>query len=130
MTSVLNVDSIAAKDGTSPVALTKQSASKAWIRFGGNDLTIDDSFNTSSIVDGGTGRHQYSFINSFNSTSYTQVAGSGSSGSYSTTTLVATRCFSNSPTTSSVGCNTFTVAASAATYDAPSISSINDGDLA
>jgi hypothetical protein len=30
MTSVLNVDSIAAKDGTSPVELTKQSAAKAW----------------------------------------------------------------------------------------------------
>ena len=28
MTSVLNVDSIAAKDGTSPVELTKQSAAK------------------------------------------------------------------------------------------------------
>ena len=28
MTSVLNVDTIAAKDGTSPVGLTKQSAAK------------------------------------------------------------------------------------------------------
>jgi hypothetical protein len=30
MTSVLNVDEIAAKDGTSPVTLTKQSAAKAF----------------------------------------------------------------------------------------------------
>ena len=130
MTSVLNVDTIAAKNGTSPVTLTKQSAPKAWIRFGGNDITVDDSFNTGSLVDGGTGKHSYSFTNNFNSTSYIHVAGSGTSSNYSSTTLVATRCHENSPTTSQVGCNTFTVAAAAATYDAPSISSTNDGDLA
>ena len=30
MTSVLNVDTIAAKDGTSAATLTKQSPAKAW----------------------------------------------------------------------------------------------------
>ena len=36
MTSVLNVDSIAAKDGTSPVTLTNQYAIKIWINFNGS----------------------------------------------------------------------------------------------
>ena len=129
MTSVLNVDTIAAKNGTSPVTLTKQSAPKAWIRFGGDDITVDDSFNTGSLTDDGTGKHSYSFTNNFNSTSYTHVAGSGTGG-YSSTTLVATRCHANTPTTSQVGCNTFTVASAANDYDANSISSTNDGDLA
>ena len=50
MTSVLNVDTIAAKDGTSPVALTKQHAAKSWAQFE-NDPVLNDSFNFSSIVD-------------------------------------------------------------------------------
>ena len=45
MTSVLNVDSIAAKDGTSPVALTKQSAAKMWVDVTGVSTA---SINTSS----------------------------------------------------------------------------------
>ena len=65
MTSILNVDTIAAKNGTSAVTLTKQSANKAWIRFGGDDIVIDGSFNTGSLVDNGTGKHSYSFINNF-----------------------------------------------------------------
>ena len=129
MTSVLNVDTIAAKNGTSPVTLTKQSAPKAWIRFGGDDITVDDSFNTGSLVDGGTGRHSYSFTNNFANENYTHIASSGTGGN-STSTLVATRSHSNTPTTSQVGTCTFTVAASAASYDANRISCTSDGDLA
>ena len=56
MTSVLNVDTIADKAGTGPVALTKQSAAKAWSIFDQvNSNTIDDSFNISTITDRGTG---------------------------------------------------------------------------
>ena len=56
MTSVLNVDTIADKAGTGPVALTKQSAAKAWIKFNGTGtIAISDSFNVSGIVDAGTG---------------------------------------------------------------------------
>jgi len=129
MTSVLNVDSIAAKDGTSPVALTKQSANKAWIRFGGDDIVVDDSFNTGSLVDSGTGKHSYSFINNFANISFVHVAGSGTNG-FSSSTLVATRTYGTSASTSQTGCNTFTVASAANDYDANSIASINDGDLA
>ena len=53
MTSVLNVDSIAAKDGTSPVELTKQSAAKMWVYFDNNDNppVLNGSFNASSLTD-------------------------------------------------------------------------------
>ena len=129
MTSILNVDTIAAKNGTSAVTLTKQSANKAWIRFGGDDIVIDGSFNTGSLVDNGTGKHSYSFINNFANINFAHVAGSGNN-SFSSTTLVATRTYGTSASTSEAGCNTFTVASAANDYDANSIASINDGDLA
>ena len=72
MTSVLNVDTIAAKNGTSPVALTKQVAIKAWMNFDGGTSTaaITDSFNTSSIDDNGGGDYGSNFTNSFNNATY------------------------------------------------------------
>ena len=76
MTSVLNVDEIAAKDGTSPVALTKQSAAKATAVFDNQTTTtaLTDSFNASSITDNGTGDQTISWTNSFDATPYA-VAG-------------------------------------------------------
>jgi len=56
MTSVLNVDTIADKAGTGAVALTKQSASKAWINIDMANAVTLDSFNSSSITDFGTGQ--------------------------------------------------------------------------
>ena len=47
MTSVLNVDTIADKAGTGPVALTKQVAAKATIAAS-SSASIYDSFNISS----------------------------------------------------------------------------------
>jgi len=70
MTSVLNVDTIADKAGTGPVALTKQSAAKAWGHFEGSDATLDDSFNTSSLTDNGTGDFSANFTNSMDSANY------------------------------------------------------------
>jgi len=55
MTSQLNVDTIADKAGTGAVALTKQSASKAWINIDMSNAVTLDSFNSSSITDFGTG---------------------------------------------------------------------------
>jgi len=68
MTSVLNVDTIAAKDGTSPVELTKQSAAKHYIAYDGTTLSILDSINTTSITDIANGNHRYNFVNSFAAT--------------------------------------------------------------
>ena len=65
MTSVLNVDTIAAKDGTSPVALTKQHAAKVWLRST-DAAVLTQSFNVSSGTDNGTGNYTYAFTNSFN----------------------------------------------------------------
>jgi len=58
MTSVLNVDTIADKAGTGPVALTKQSASKAWINIDMINSVTLDSFNSSGITDVSTGVFQ------------------------------------------------------------------------
>ena len=70
MTSVLNVDTIAAKDGTSPVALTKQSAAKAWVNFDGSasGATARDSFNNSSMTDNGTGNYDVNLSNAMSDT--------------------------------------------------------------
>ena len=71
MTSILNVDEIAAKNGTSPVTLTKQSAAKAWINFNGTGtIATRDSFSVSSISDTGTGETLITFSNAFNSADY------------------------------------------------------------
>ena len=67
MTSVLNVDEIAAKDGTSPVALTKQSAAKVWNNFNGTGtIATRDSFNISGMTDVSTGQTKHSFANPMN----------------------------------------------------------------
>ena len=55
MTSQLNVDTIADKAGTGAVALTKQSASKAWINIDMSNAVTLDSFNSTSITDVSTG---------------------------------------------------------------------------
>jgi hypothetical protein len=71
MTSVLNVDTIAAKDGTSPVELTKQSAAKAWANFNSTGtLAIRSSINIDSILDNGVGDYTANFINSMSDADY------------------------------------------------------------
>ena len=81
MTSVLNVDTIAAKNGTSPVALTKQSAAKVYSLWDMADLSgtggttgIDTSFNVSSMDDDGAGDFGINFTNSFSSVNYTATS--------------------------------------------------------
>jgi hypothetical protein len=65
MTSVLNVDTIADKAGTGPVALTKQSAAKAWFVYDQAADTIDNSISISSISDTSTGVFTSNFLNTF-----------------------------------------------------------------
>ena len=74
MTSVLNVDEIAAKDGTSPVTLTKQSAAKAWFEMG-SDFILNASLNIASVTDDGTGLLTYTYTNSMDSANYAPNAG-------------------------------------------------------
>lgn len=68
MTSVLNVDTIADKAGTGPVALTKQSAAKAWARSGSD--AINESFNTSGFTDNGTGDYTIAFSSAFSTNTF------------------------------------------------------------
>ena len=85
MTSVLNVDTIAAKDGTSPVGLTKQTAAKFFFAFRPDSSnTIDASFNHSSLTDNGTGDFTCSFTNSFNGAEEYILSGSVYDGGAST----------------------------------------------
>ena len=77
MTSVLNVDTIADKAGTGPVALTKQQAAKAWVVWTtGDGHAVFDSFNVSTIVDDGTGLTTVNYTNSFGNVDYTITTGS------------------------------------------------------
>ncbi len=63
--SELRADTITASDGTSPVTLTKQSAAKAWVNVDGTGtVSLRDSFNSTSLVDNGTGDYSHSFVSS------------------------------------------------------------------
>lgn len=76
MTSVLNVDTIVAKNGTDPVALTKQSAAKGWLNYDQTNNTNRGSANISSVTDTSTGLYTPSFVNSFSDAYYTTVGSS------------------------------------------------------
>tara|TARA_R100000329_G_scaffold15736_3_gene16273 strand:- start:3543 stop:3923 length:381 start_codon:yes stop_codon:yes gene_type:complete len=94
MTSVLNVDTIAAKDGTSPVGLTKQTAAKVFSfnkTLSGSTptwLPDVDSFNVSSTTDTQTGYAIINMTNGFNNTAYASI---GNNSGYSVNDLVSTR---------------------------------------
>jgi hypothetical protein len=78
MTSVLNVDSIAAKNGTDPVTLTKQSADKSWWTLNGTStIAARDSFNVSSFDDVGTGIYDANFTNSMSDGNFGFVGTTG-----------------------------------------------------
>ena len=77
MTSVLNVDTIAAKDGTSPVALTKQITTKSFEIHDDDAITLLESFNMSSITDGATGICSPVFTNNMATVNYFTAASTG-----------------------------------------------------
>lgn len=63
--SEIRATTISDAAGTGPIALTGQSAAKAFIRYdsnGGN--TINVSFNVASVTDNGTGHQTTNFTNS------------------------------------------------------------------
>ena len=74
--STLKADTIVASDGTSPVTLTKQSASKAFISFDGTGtVSIDTSFNISTLTDNASADYSIAYTNNV-STSNHPVTGS------------------------------------------------------
>jgi hypothetical protein len=75
MTSVLNVDTIADKAGTGPVALTKQSAAKAWAQIQQTSTqTVHGSFNVSGIVDTNTSRTEVNYTNAMGDANYSALS--------------------------------------------------------
>jgi hypothetical protein len=78
MTSVLNVDTIAAKNGTSPVGLTKQKAMVVCVgfnmhsdtKFVANNTAFSENLNTSSFTDSGTGNLKTSLTNTLANTQF------------------------------------------------------------
>ena len=72
MTSVLNVDTIADKAGTGPVALTKQHPAKVWAFT--TDNVITDSFNTSSSTDNETGHYTITLTSAMDDANFAVLA--------------------------------------------------------
>ena len=102
MTSVLNVDTIADKAGTGPVALTKQEATKAycWVDSYNSPSSVITSLNISSITDEGTGTTTLNFTNAFANATYAYA------GMDANSFILGTR----GGRTSAVGTNTSTTA--------------------
>ena len=64
MTSVLNVDTIAAKNGTSPVGLLKADTVKFWTNYDAVNQITRGSLNQSSLTDESVGNFFSTLINS------------------------------------------------------------------
>jgi hypothetical protein len=67
--SEIRATTISDAAGTGPIALTGQSAAKAWW-YSDTNAVLQDSFNISSSTDVSTGRHQVDFTNSMSSFNY------------------------------------------------------------
>ena len=126
MTSVLNVDTIADKAGTGPVALTKQSAAKAWARYNASTgtPTVNDSLNVSSMSDVDVGKHSYSFSSSFGNANYAFTMGGSNVGTDSRLLLNN----GNAPATGSF--QFVTINGSSAATDGTHNATVFHGDLA
>jgi hypothetical protein len=128
MTSVLNVDSIAAKDGTSPVELTKQSAAKAWVNFDGTGTPATTySFGVSSLDDNGTGNYDVNYTTAFSNNRYgAMITVSDKPGSHNDNVGVIV---SGSMAAGSLRLYTYR-SSTAAQNDLPIITQSSHGDLA
>ena len=73
--SEIRATTISDETGSGPIALTKQSAAKAFANFNGTGTAaIRESFNISSITDNGTGDFTFATTNSLNSANYSVSA--------------------------------------------------------
>ena len=105
MTSVLNVDSIAAKDGTSPVELTKQSAAKAWANINQSGNAVRGTLGLSGITDNAGGDVSINFSNAFDSTNNYAVNGTTGSNASSPDSYVTAPDGDRTYSTTTVGLN-------------------------
>ena len=124
MTSILNVDEIAAKNGTDPVTLTKQIAPKGYVQFNGTStLTVNNSFNIGSVTDSATGKYVNNFTNAFSDANFASSAQESTGG----TNANAQYLTAHSNTTTSVS---FWNVHSGSFQDDAAIQGIFVGDLA
>jgi len=65
--STLKADTIVAADGSSPVTLTKQEATKQWISWDGVNNDIEGSLNVTSVTDEETGVYTLNITSAFSS---------------------------------------------------------------
>jgi len=65
--STLKADTIVATDGSSPVTLTKQEATKQWISWDGVNNDIEGSLNVTSVTDEETGVYTLNITSAFSS---------------------------------------------------------------
>jgi hypothetical protein len=72
--SEIRATTISDAAGTGPIALTGQSAAKAWFSSY-SEGTVNESLNISSAIDNGSGDGTYNFSNSFSSTQYAVLSG-------------------------------------------------------
>ena len=56
--------------GSLDTSYVVQGSAKAWGHFEGNDTTLDDSFNTSTLTDNSTGNYTANFTNSMSNVNY------------------------------------------------------------
>ena len=79
--STLNVGTIKSLGSSAPVfqnssGVEKGQLARAWVRFNGTGtVTINDSFNVSSITDNGTGNYNVNFTNAFANANYAYAMG-------------------------------------------------------
>ena len=82
---VVNSDADGVAIGTG--GINQARIAKAWVHFDGTAVTTLESYNISSVTDGGTGLYKINFSTNMTSTSYT-AAGTVSTGSDQTTPFV------------------------------------------
>jgi len=121
--SELRSDTITASDGTSPVTLTKQEASKARVNANGDTPVINGSFNVSSLTDNANGNFDFNVTNSFSNANFSTAASSHNSGA-----SFGTSPYTGGKTTTSFKIQTANTGGTSADHDI--MDGIVQGDLA
>ena len=70
--STLHTNTVETSSG-GPVTLTKQDAFRFWINYNGDNNTVRDSLNNSSVTDDGTGLYDFVYTNNFADTNYCRL---------------------------------------------------------
>ena len=97
--SEIRATTISDETGNGPIALTKQHAAKVWIRYYTSpSVTINGSFNVSSVVDNSVGSTIVNLVNGFNNTN--NISNTGISNQFHQLDGVA-------PTTTALRYNTY-----------------------